>query len=675
MGDEGRSEEVIRGTLNNHHGDLPVNVSIRATAAILLSVSSAPAIAAEAPKEIADLFPEGTLAYAELHNTAELAPQLAAVFKGTVLEDSIPFIHGRKDAARTMMDLTNKQSVAILGLLTSPEMLAEFKRLRIAAGVTGFAPNGDPEAAVVILTHDSPAAGLAARAFLTMTTQLRKVGDVAKVPIFQYRNPNFNYDPNGNQVIQNDKAFTDGPHEPTFAYLPGLFVMGTSKSSVGHAIKRFVGEEKGGLGGTAAFQEAVAAHRQTGLFFFVNYPEFSARLAAARRAGNMPRGASNDLLSLFFSGEANLTEMFNLTANAKAVKSLAGSVRFRDGGLAATVAAKFDPAHKSPLLDVLSGPGVKHELLHHAPHPSAYAIALTLPDRNRAEAVIGFLDAVAKSKGEIGRLPRDIVRELAEKHKVDVAETLIGKIKAAIVIMPGKQELPKGGQPGPMLVLHASDAAAATAWEAFVPKLLGELAGAATPPQSSSETISGVKVLTVSGAGLRWNAPVHYAREGAIVAIGLDRKFVAAAVRASPATSVVGGNKSVSPGGDPVAIFGVISLGEVIPALLERAPGGGEVVPVEGPQVLPNGQPIPESMLEELKKARKELVAAMATLSPATVSARRAANELRIELYQPKVQQGALKTTIDAAANWLDRSVGLGGDIRTFSGRGGFRRR
>jgi hypothetical protein len=674
MDDEGRSEEMIRGTLNNHHGVLPVNVLIRATAAILLAVSAAPAHAAEPPKEIADLFPAGTLAYAELHNTAELAPQLAAVFKGTVLEDSVPFIHGRKDAAKTMMDLTNKQSVAILGLLASPEMLAEFKRLRIAAGVTGFAANGDPEAAVVILTHDSPAAGLAARAFLTMTTQLRKVGDVAKVPIFQYRNPNFNYDPNGNQVIQNDKAFTDGPHEPTFAYLPGLFVMGTSKTSVGHAIKRFVGEEKGGLAGTAAFKEAAAAHRQTGLFFFVNYPEFSARLGAARRAGDMPRGASNDLRSLFFGGESNLTEMFNLTANPKAVKSLAGSVRFRDGGLVATVTAKFDPAHKSPLLDVLSGPGVKLELLHHAPHPSTYAIALTLPEKK--EAVIGFLDAVAKSKGEIGRLPRDIVREITEKHKIDVAQALIGKVRAATVIMPGKQELPKGGKPGPMLVLHTTDAAAAAAWETFVPKLLGELAGAASPPQSSSETINGVKVLTVSGAGLRWNAPVHFARDRAIVVIGLDRKLVAAAVVANPATSVVGGDKSVSPpGGEPAALFGVISLGEVIPSLFERTPGSGEVVPVEGPLVLPNGQPIPESTLEELKKARKELAAALATLSPATVTARRTGNELRIEVYQPKVQQGALKTAIDAAANWLDRSVGLGGDIRTFSGRGGLRRR
>ena len=184
-----------------------------------------------------------------------------------------------RTARRPCWSSVTSRASPLLGLLTSPEMLAEFKRLRIAAGVTGFTDNGDPEAAIVILTHDSPAAGLAARAYLTMTTNVRKVGEVAKVPVFQYRSPNINYDPNGNPLIQNDKAFTDGPHELTFAYTPGLFVIGTNKTSVGHAIKRFLGEEKsGGLGGAAAFKEAAAAHRKTGLFFYVNYPELSGRL-------------------------------------------------------------------------------------------------------------------------------------------------------------------------------------------------------------------------------------------------------------------------------------------------------------------------------------------------------------------------------------------------------------
>jgi hypothetical protein len=213
-----------------------------------------------------------------------------------------------------------------------------------------------------------------------------------------------------------------------------------------------------------------------------------------------------------------------------------------------------------------------------------------------------------------------------------------------------------------MLVLQTTDGAAAAAWEEFLPKLVGEFAGAAVPPQQSTETISGVKVFTVAGAGLRWNAPVHFARNGEVVAVGLDRKLVAAAVVANAATSVVGGSQSISPHGEPAALLGVISLGEVLPALFERPRGSGPVVPVDERPSFPNGQPLPESTIEELKKSRKELSAALAALAPATVAVRRAGNELRLEVFQPKVQQGALKTVIDATANWLDRTAGLTGN-------------
>jgi hypothetical protein len=288
-----------------------------------------------------------------------------------------------------------------------------------------------------------------------------------------------------------------------------------------------------------------------------------------------------------------------------------------------------------------------------------------LPEKNRVEAVIGILDATAKSTGEIGRLPRDILREVGEKYKVNVADELIGKLQSVTMIMPARQDLPKGGKPGPMLVLHTTDPAAAGAWQDFMPKLLGDLAGASALPQTSSETISGVKVFTISGGGLRWNAPVHFARSGAVVAIGLDRKLVAASVAADAAASVVAGEHAVSlPGGDSAALCGVIALGDVLPRLFEKPRPGGPVVPIDEPPMRINGQPIPESVIEEMKKARRELAAALATMQHATLTARRIGSELRFELVQPKVQTGSLKTVIDAAANWLDRSAGMAGNNR-----------
>ncbi|MBA4187101.1 MAG: hypothetical protein C0467_03700 [Planctomycetaceae bacterium] len=634
---------------------------IRLLAVFLLVASASPVQAVEPTADVADLFPPGTLAYAELSNLAELTTEIAAVFKGTALEDSIPLVHTKKDAAKNLIDLNGKKYLAGLGLLASPEMMAEAKKLRVAVGLTGFTEQGDPEFTVVVLTHDSPAAGLAARAYLTMSPSLRKVTEVSKVPVFQFRAPNVNYDNNGVPTINQERPQADGPHEATFAYTPGLFVLGTSKTAIGHAVKRFIGVEKvGGLASVITFKEAAATHRKTGLFYFINFPEFCTKLDVANKARGTARGVE-ELVPGVKNGEFDLLAWFKMTANAKALKSVAGSVRFRDGGLSATMSATFDPAHRSPLLEFLSGPGVKVELLHHARRPATFAIGVTLPEKNRAVALLGFLDGIAKANGELGRLPGEAAREMEQKFKVPLAEGLIGQTNAVTISFPTKQELPKDARPMPMWVLHTEDVATATAWENFLPKMIGDLSGAANTPQAATETIDGVKVFSLPGTGLAWNAAVHYARSGSVIAIGLDRKLVAQAVTADAVSSVVGGANAVSPPVDTAA-FGVISLGDLLLGGIEKPPVSGPVVPKEeAPVILPNGNPLPESFLEDLKKARKAFVDSLATLQPATVTAKRAGNELRIEVFQPKVQSGGLKTVIDAAANWLDKAGGLMG--------------
>jgi len=637
-----------------------MTISNRILATVLLVLSTSPVRAADPPADIADLFPPETLAYAELANMAELTPEIAKVFKGSVFEDSIPFIHAKKDAAKNLLDLNGKQRLATIGLLFSPEMMSEAKKLRIAVGLTGFTPQGDPEFTLVVVTTDSPATGLAVRAYLTMTPSLRKVAEVSKVPVFQYRSPNVNYDNNGVPTINQERPQADGPFEPTFAYTPGLFTFGSSKTALGHAINRFSGEVKGGLASTPLFKEAAAAHRKTGLFYFVNFPEFCAKLDAANKARGVARGVE-DLVPGGMNNDADLLAWFKLTANSKAVKSIAGNLGFRDGGLSATMSTIFDPAQKSPLLDFLSGPGVKVELLNHAHRPATFAVGITLPEKNRAAALLGFLDSVAKANGELGRLPGEAVREMEQKFKVPLTNGLLGKLSAVTVFLPTKQELPKGARPMPMLVLHTDEGATAAAWEEFMPKLIGDLSGAATTPQAATETIDGVKVYSVPGAGSPWNAAVHYARRGSVLAIGLDRKLVARAVVADPAQAVVGGANVVSPPADATA-FGVVALGDVLLRMIEKPQPGGPVVPKDDePATLPNGNPLPDSFMDDLKKARKGFTDSLATLQPATLTTKRVGNELRVELFQPKAQSGGLKTVLDAGATWLDKAGGLTG--------------
>ena len=496
----------------------------------LLFAFAAPASAAP-PADIADLFPPGTLVYAELHNPAELGPQLAGVFKGTPLEDSIPFIDGKKGAAKTLQELNAKRELAELAMLVSPEVLAEFRKLGgVAIGLTGFNARGEPEVVLAVLTGDSATAGLAARMFLTTSTSLRKVAEVSKVPVFQYRPPVINYDPNGNPKLANDKPPVEGAHERTFAYTPGLFVAGTSKAALTPVIKRFLGEEKDGLRASDTFKAAATEYRKPGMFFYVNAPELVAKSDAAGRV----RGEPFDL---------DLFAWLKITANPKALKIVVGNIQFRDGGLALTASGKFDPAQKSPLVDIFAGPPVKVDALHHARRPASFAATINLPEKNRGAALIGFLDAIAKGNGELGRLPSEAVKELESRYKVTLTDGLLAKVRAVTVITPAKQELPKGAKPMPMLVLHFDDAATAASWEEFLPKLVGHLADEKDPPQPSSESVGGVKVFSLPGTGLPWKAGVHYVRKDSVLVVGLDRKHVGAALTPDAVASFMGGDK------------------------------------------------------------------------------------------------------------------------------------
>lgn len=618
---------------------------------VALLLAFAPAARAADP---ADLFPPNTPLYAELHSPADLAPDLAAVVKGSILEDSIKYLHARRDAAKELRDLRNKHNVALLGLLGSPEMLGEFKKFRgVAAGLTGFNSNGDPQMALAVLTGDSQAVGFAARAFLTMEPNIRKVGTVgaANIPVYQHHTPPIEFDPmTGQQKLVTDKPLTDSSYEATFAYVPGLFVVGTNKEAVGEVVRRHLGEVAGGLAGTPGFKAAAAAYRKPGVFFYANVPEFAARFEAASRARGMPM-------------EPDLYGWFRLIVNEKAVKTLAGCVRFRDGGLSVSVGGEFDPAQPSPLLRLLAGPGARAELLQAAPRPATLALAVTFPEKGRSAAVIGFLDAIAKGGGTLGRLPGDVVREIEGKHKLSVADGLIGKTRGATVVFPVRQELAKGTTPLPLVVLHTESPEVAAAWEEFLPKLVAELSNTTPPPQPSSETVGAVKVLSLPGTGLPWKGAVHYARKGSAIAVGLDRKLVSVAL-GDAAGSVLGGPRpAVFPVGEEFPLVGTLAAGSAIRALTAVEVQAGPVRPLPGPLPLPGqpfappggvpGQPGEKPQAEEAK-AWDAFLNAFDTLPPATVSARVTNNELRIELWQPKVQ-GGFAPVINAAAEWFDK--------------------
>ena len=252
------------------------------------------------------------------------------------------------------------------------------------------------------------------------------------------------------------------------------------------------------------------------------------------------------------------------------------------------------------------------------------------------------------------------MKELEAKYKVPLTDGLLAKVRAVTVIAPGKQELPKGARPMPMFVFHLEDAAAATAWEEFLPKLVADIAGEKAPAQPSSETFGGVKVLSLPGTGLPWKAGVHYARKDAVLAVGLDRKLVGAAVAPDAAASVAGGDKPLPlPAGD-LALVGTLNLGDLIGAV-ELPATTGPARPFGGPPLERLGDVLPpDEQVKEADKARAAFLAAFGELPPAAVSVRRVGAELRLEVFQPKVQGSGLTPVINAGVNWFDKRSGTG---------------
>jgi hypothetical protein len=209
-------------------------------------------------------------------------------------------------------------------------------------------------------------------------------------------------------------------------------------------------------------------------------------------------------------------------------------------------------------------------------------------------------------------------------------------------------------------VLHLDDAATSSAWEEALPKIVGELAGE-KPPQPSSETIDGVKVLSLPGTALPWKSAVHYAHKDTVLVIGQDRKIVAAALVPDATTSVAGGARPlVVPAGD-LALLGAVNLGELV-AMVELPVTSGPPRPVPGfgpRNRLGDVLNAPEELLKEVEKAREAFLAAFGELPPAAVTVRRAGDELRLEVFQPKVQGGGLTPVINAGVNWFDKRMNL----------------
>src|SRR5207248_11522077 len=143
-----------------------------------------------------------------------------------------------------------------------------------AAGVTGFTADHDPQAAAVVLFDDSAAGGLLVRGLLTTSQTLRRVDTLDGVPILPHRAfppPTFGND--GKPMPLENPKPTEGKYEATYAYRPGLFVVGTNKAAVADVLRRFAGKaDKPSLAADRTFKRFAAAREKPGVFVYAVPP-------------------------------------------------------------------------------------------------------------------------------------------------------------------------------------------------------------------------------------------------------------------------------------------------------------------------------------------------------------------------------------------------------------------
>ena len=499
----------------------------------------AAAAGAAEPKDLAELFPAGTLAYAEIGRPAATSDAIAEFVKGTLLADSLGHSHDRRDKMQPPGALAGLRRVGEGSALVSPEMLADFKKFKgVAAGLTGFdVKTGRPSLAVAFVLGESQIAGYLVRQYLLSAANIRRVGKIDGIAVYQNRGlTGAIIDGNNKSEPILDPAPAQGLCEPTYFYAPGLFVIGSSVNAVQDVYRRFAGTEKtAGFSTAPVLEPHAAARKKPGVFFCVDAAELDAQLIAAKKVSNADWHKSPAISYVRF------------LLNPKEVESVAGSLQLHPDGWELTANAGVKAGGTCPLLALLSGGEAS------LPEVDAHSAALQLAfpaKEKRAKAILVAADAIGQALGQAGGLPSELAAE-AEKGGFKFAAEWLPLVQSATVLFPKQPADAKAKPAHPLAILTLNDAAAAQGWLAIVPKISQLLTGAEKLPDPAGESIQSVKVWGL----VHDSTPVHYAVSGNRLILGRDRDAVA--------KSALSTAKSLSKVDGPPAGIGTLAFEKV----------------------------------------------------------------------------------------------------------------
>jgi hypothetical protein len=601
-------------------------------------------------KDPAELFPSHALAYLEVCKPAQLARETEALLKGSYL-DNLPVRMARfreKLGDREDFFFYDSWMIGSVGIIFSPEMLAEFGRLQGGAvALTGFTKDKEPEIVGVVLAGDSNAPTFLLRMYLSMD-QVGIVSEVEGVQLFRPKRPDYrnfkDFDPGKGDVPRRPPIREMGP---TFALLPGAVVIGSTTDSVKDVVRRFKGKNaEPALTAKTAFKESAKLRDKPGLFGYADLTALTGQLDEIFKDGGSPEGRMwADVKALI---------------NPKAFRTLIVSLALQNGGLELNAQLSLDPKQSSPLLEILPDKKVKAELLHAVPKDSVVTLALALPDgEKRWEKILSLLDGIARSAGAPDAfLPSKVVQGMETKTNINLGKEVFAKIDGVALALDVRGADLRRGPPFPLLVLNATDAEAAKNLEDRLPQLM-TMFGATDVGKPTTERIQGQAIRSLPADRLPWGAQVHYGRQGTVLVVGPNRDAVAEGLLGSADKKGLLGNARVAElvkGFDEPVALGTWSLGQTLtlamrewsrsePAIQPKfdfkdkdGPGGFQPVP---PPRKPDDKPPARS--KEAAKFIQDMTKLMDTQPPAVLALSRKPDRLTLEMRQPSLRTVSAK--------------------------------
>jgi hypothetical protein len=620
--------------------------------AVLIAVSLVAPARGEGPRDVADLFPAQTLAYLEFRQPDRLSREVAALLRGSVLDDMPAVMSKFRDKrGDNGMFFFDDYLIGTFGLFASPEVIAEFGRLQGGAvALTGFTKNMEPEIVGVLLSGTSNAPTFFMRTVLTMDGSMRKVDECEGIALYREKQVNFR----AVKVKEDTPPPPAQPYGPTYALLPDGLIIGSTTDSVKEIIRRLKSRTGDpALSNVAAFRDAAKLRDKPGLFGYADLGALNIQLdEAVKNAGPGYALAWNRIKTLL---------------NPKAGRQATLSFTVQNGTVELTARLSLDGNETSPLIDLLPDKTTSTDALHFVPKDAGVAIAVALADgEKRWSKYVALVEAMDKADGKRGQTASKQVAELEKVLNLSLGKDVFGKITEAVLVVD-PLVLAAKGNPLRLVVLSTTDADAAKAFEEdLIPKLAALIPPGQAKPKS--ETIQGQRISSLPFDMLGPGSQLHYGRHGKTLVFGLSGP--------ETATALVAGTKKIGLLGEPrtaaaikeagdSSIIGVMPLSSLLPLLLLDESEISRRARFAAPGGAPAPPPKPGVVDPFKVKLTKELAQVTDSLPPATLAIERKPDQVTLVIRQPNLKLASAKIVnrfVDASLEKLLKQ-GTGGGV------------